>query len=193
MTTKISLTALLIGLGLLAATTVLAHDPGKIVVMPVNVADKSLEEGANVIGAIITDYFADNRAVQIISSAQQEALVGADTGNRLQLIRAITTKLASNQALLVTLNRYRERAGDQYSAADPASLAFEFKLINSADGRVICSGRFDETQQPLTDNIFALPQAIKRGFKWLTVKEMATAAVRDRFDTCPALSGKSNQ
>lgn len=193
MTTRTSLATMLTILSLLVTTVVLAQNSGKVVVMPVKAANKSLDEGANIIGAIISDYFAGNHAVQIITSAQQESLIGEDTGNRLQLIRTITTKLASDQALLFTLNRYQERAGDQYSVEDPASLAFEFKLINSADGRVLCSGRFDETQQPLTDNILALPLAIKRGFKWLTVKDMATAAVRERFDTCPALSGKSNQ
>ena len=193
MIAKIALTALLIGLSLMTTTIVSANDSGKIVVMPVEAADKSLNEGAAVITGIISDYFADNRAVQIISSAQREALTGEDTGSRLQLIRTVTTKLASDQALIFSLNRYRERVGDQYSVEDPASLAFEFKLVNSADGRVTCSGRFDETQKALTENIFALPQAIKRGFKWLTVKELATEAVRERLATCPALAGKSGQ
>jgi hypothetical protein len=193
MLARIARTALLISLSLMTATVVLANDSGKIVVMPVEVTDKSLNEGAAVITGVIADYFQDNRAVQLISSEQKEALAGEDTGNRLQLIRTVTDKLASSQALIFSLNRYRERVGDQYSVEDPASLAFEFKLINSADGKVTCSGRFDETQKSLTENIFKLPQAIKRGFKWLTVKELAIEAVHDRLDTCPALANKSSQ
>jgi hypothetical protein len=93
----------------------------------------------------------------------------------------------SDRAMVVTLTRYRERSGDEYSAEDPASLAFEFKLFNLTEGKTICSGRFDETQQPLTENILKLPQAIKRNFKWITVKKMATDAVREKFSECPAL------
>ncbi len=193
MTAKTALTALLIGLGLMMTTIVSANDSGKIVVMPIEAPDKSLEEGAAVITGVISDYFADNRAVQVLSSEQKEALAAEDTGSRLQLIKNITAKLASDQALIFSLNRYRERVGDQYSVEDPASLAFEFKLVNAEDGRVICSGRFDETQKSLTENIFALPKAFKRGFKWITVKELATEAVRERLDTCPALADKSGQ
>ncbi|MEN8134797.1 MAG: hypothetical protein ABFS18_04585 [Thermodesulfobacteriota bacterium] len=193
MLARIALISLLIGLSLMPATIVLAGESGKIIVMPVEATDKSLHKGATVITGIISDYFADNRAIRTLSSDQQEALAGEDTGNRLQLIRTITAKLASDQALIFSLNRYRERVGDQYSVEDPASLAFEFKLVDAKDGRVTCSGRFDETQKALTENIFALPQAIKRGFKWLTVEEMASEAVRDRLDTCPALADKSSQ
>jgi predicted ester cyclase len=193
MLARIAPTALLIGLSLMTATIVLANDSGKIVVMTVGSADKSLDEGVAVIEEIISDHFKDNRSVLIISSEQREALAGEDTGRRLHLVRTITGKLESNQALIFSLSRYRERVGDQYSVEDPASLAFEFKLINSEDGKVTCSGRFDETQKSLTENIFKLPQAIKRGFKWLTVKELAIEAVRDRLDTCPALANKSSQ
>ncbi|MCK4839949.1 MAG: hypothetical protein KAS94_14185 [Desulfobulbaceae bacterium] len=193
MLAKTALTALLIGLSLMTTTIVSASDSGKIVVMPVEAADTSLAEGAAIFTGIVSDHFEDNRAVVVISSEEKEALAAEDTGSRLQLIKTITAKLASDQALIFSLNRYRERVGDQYSAEDPASLAFEFKLVNAEDGRVTCSGRFDETQKALTENILTLPLAIKRGFKWMTVKEMATEAVRERLNTCPALADNSGQ
>ena len=193
MITRTALVALLIGITLTTATIGSANDSGKIVVMPVEAADKSLDEGAAVVEEIISGYFQDNRAVLIISSEQKEALAGEVTGSRLHIIKTVTAKLDSGQALIFSLMRYRERVGDQYSVEDPASLAFEFKLINAEDGRVTCSGRFDETQKALTENILALPQAIKRGFKWLTVKEMAAEAVQERLDTCPALATSSGQ
>ncbi len=193
MIAKTALTTLLISFILMTPTIIPASDSGKIVVMPIETTDKSLEEGAAVIAGVVADYFEGNRAVLLISSEQKEALAAEDTGSRLQLLRTITAKLASDQALIFSLNRYRERVGDQYSVEDPASLAFEFKLVNAEDGRVTCSGRFDETQQALTENVFALPKALKRGFKWMTAKEMATEAVRERLDTCPALAAKPGQ
>lgn len=184
---RVTLTILLFGLTLATAEIGSANDFGKIVVMPVEAADKSLAEGAAVMEEIISEHFNGNRSVMIISTEQKEALSGSATGNRLHIIRTIASKMDSNQALIFSLTRYRERVGDKYSVEEPASLAFEFKLLNAADGRVACSGRFDETQQALTENILDLPLALKRGFKWLTVKEMASEAVRAKFNSCPAL------
>ena len=193
MLTKTAVVTLLLALILMTAHIGAASDLRKIVVMPVETGGQPLPEGVGVITEILADYFRDNRAVTMISAEQKEALAGADTGNRLQLIQTITAKMASGQALIFSLLRYRERIGDQYAIQDPASLAFDFKLINAVDGKVTCSGQFDETQEALTENILALPQAIKRGFKWLTVKEMATEAVRDRLATCPPLAGAAGQ
>jgi hypothetical protein len=188
MTKTMVLVTLLITIPLMTTNISAANDTGKIVVMPIEATDKSLNEGIVVMEEILTDHFKDNRSVMILSTEQKEALAGADTGNRLQIIQTVSAGMASGQALIFSLLRYRERVGDQYSAKDPASLAFDFKLINTADGRVICSGQFDETQKALTENILDLPQAFKRGFKWLTVKEMATEAVKDRLGTCPTLA-----
>jgi hypothetical protein len=193
MLTRTTLVTLLLATILMTANIGAASDASKIVVMPVETGDNSLNEGVAVIAEILADYFKDNRAVTIISAEQKEALAGADTGNRLQLIQTITAKMAGGQALIFSLLRYRERVGDQYSVQDPASLAFDFKLLNAADGRVTCSGQFDETQEALTENILDLPQAFKRGFRWLTVRELATEAIRDRLATCPALAGAAGQ
>lgn len=181
---------------ILLATIILGADignaanSGNIVVMPVETAEKSPGEGGALMTEIISAYFKNNQAVTIISTEQKEALAGADTGNRLQLLQNIAAKMASEQALLFTLTRYRERVGDKYSVEDPASLAFEFKLINAADGKVTCSGRFDETQQALTENILNIAQSFRRGFKWLTIAEMASEAIPSKFAACPALAAK---
>ena len=60
MLARIAPTVLLIGLSLMTATIVLANDSGKIVVMTVGSADKSLDEGVAVIEEIISDHFKDN-------------------------------------------------------------------------------------------------------------------------------------
>ncbi|MDF1579000.1 MAG: hypothetical protein RQ753_08925 [Desulfurivibrionaceae bacterium] len=184
------LTILLISLITTTTGINAAEDPGNIVVMPVEYLDKSLEEGASVMEEIIADYFANNHSVLIVSEEQQGALAGADTGSRSQLVRTVTEKMAGDQALILTLQRYRERAGDNYSVKEPASLAFEFKLVNVKDGKTACSGSFDETQESLTDNILNFPRAFRRGFKWITVRQMAGEAVRETFAACPALQGK---
>lgn len=180
--------SLLITGAILISTDISAASNGdRIVVMPVEVAETAAA-GERMITEVIRDYFAANRSVKLISEEEKQALIAADTGNRLQIIRKVTAELKSNSALLFTLTRYRERLGDRLSVKDPASLAFEFKLVSAEDGRVTCSGLFNETQQPLSENILDLPKAARRGFKWLTVRELAVEAVREKFDACPALA-----
>ncbi|MFO7607237.1 MAG: hypothetical protein R6W72_13170, partial [Desulfurivibrionaceae bacterium] len=162
---KTILAALLFCLPSAAANLHAADDSSKIVVMPIEFADESLSEGAEVLQEVISDYFKDNHLVLVISEEQREALAGDDTGSREQLIRTVTEKMEGDHALTFSLRRYRERVGDEYSVEDPASLAFEFELIKVENGETICRGRFDETQQPLTENILNFFTAFKRGFK----------------------------
>ncbi len=188
---KTILAALLFALTLAAANLDAADDSGKIVVMPIEFADESLSGGAEVLQEVISDYFKDNHSVRVISEEQQEALAGDDTGSRAKLIRTVTEKMESDHALIFSLLRYRERDGDEYSVEEPASLVFEFKLIKVANGETVCRGRFDETQQPLTENILNFFTALKRGFKWITVREMAVEAIRKKLAACPTLQEKS--
>lgn len=187
MINRIVISLLITGAILLAHGISAASNGDRVVVMPVEVTETAAA-GERMITEVITDYFAANRSVRLISEDEKQALIGSETGNRLQIIRKVTTELKSNSALLFTLTRYRERLGDRLSVKDPASLAFEFKLVNAENGRVTCSGLFDETQQPLSENILDLPKAARRGFKWLTVKELAVEAVKEKFDACPALA-----
>lgn len=193
MVVRMTLTALLVGITFLTPSFSPAEVPDRIVVMPIEFTDPSLESGVVVIEEIIAKYFKDSRSVLIISNEQEESLAGSVTGNRLDLIRSVTAKMAGNLALIFTLSRYQERVGDNYSAEDPASLAFEFKLINAGDGAVICSGSYDESQKSLTENILELPRAIKRGFKWLTVEQLAREVILERFDDCPTLTAATTR
>jgi len=185
--TRTFLALLLLGFTLTTTSLYAAHDSVKTVVMPIEPANKSLSEGVKVIQDIIIDYFKDNHSVTVLSEEQKEALTGEKSGSRQDIIRTVTEKMDGKQALVISLTRYRERVGDEYSVEDPASLAFEFKLINIENGKTICSGRYDETQEPLSENVLNLGQAIKRGFKWVSVRKMATEAVREKLSACPAL------
>ncbi|HXV79615.1 MAG TPA: hypothetical protein VEG60_07025, partial [Candidatus Binatia bacterium] len=60
----------------------------------------------------------------------------------------------------------------------PASVAFALDLIDVRRGDVIWSARFDETQKPLSENIFALGDIKQRGIRWLTAEQLAQEGVR---------------
>lgn len=82
--------------------------------------------------------------------------------------------------------RFRERIGTKYSAKVSASVAFDIHLIRVADGRLLWSGSFDETQRSLSEDLFKLGSFLHRKGKWITAREMAIAALEDMFETLHA-------
>lgn len=165
-----------------------AQEPERIVVMPVTAKSAALEPHLAEFTAQLRGYFASTPRIVMVGDDQLQSLLGANTGSSQQLLQVAGNKLGCQAALLVTLERYRERLGDEYSATDPASLAFSFRLINLADGQVSCFGQFDETQQPVSENVLAIGQAFKRGFKWITVADLTAEALKRKFATCDGLS-----
>lgn len=74
--------------------------------------------------------------------------------------------------------RYRERVGEEWGAKTPASISFVINLWDVKRGDLIWSARFDETQRPLSENIFALGEFAQRGGKWLKAEELALDGVK---------------
>jgi hypothetical protein len=95
--------------------------------------------------------------------------------------------LHADAVLAGFLYRFQERIGTEYSVDSPASVAFDIHLIRVTDGRVVWSGHFDETQQPLSNNLFRLGTFLQRKAKWVTAKEMAIFALEDMLKTFPRL------
>jgi len=82
--------------------------------------------------------------------------------------------------------RFRDRTGRDYGVEEAASVAFDLHLIRVADGRIQWSGRFDETQQPLSNNLYNIKKFINRGGKWVTSREMASGGLKSLIDEMPA-------
>jgi hypothetical protein len=93
----------------------------------------------------------------------------------------------ADAVLILTLNRFRERDGGEYSVNSPASVAFDYKLISGESGQTLCSGVFSETQQPLLDDLLVFFQRAKRGFKWITAEALAREGMEQKFALCPYL------
>lgn len=191
--TKRSLLAIILLLSAtIWATTAAALESERVVVLPVTAKSADLEKHLADFTAQMRSYFANTPHIVMLGDDQLQSLLAASTGNSQQLIQVAGEKLGCQSALLVTLERYRERLGDEYSATDPASLAFSFRLINIADGKVTCFGQFDETQQPVSENVLAIGQAFKRGFKWITIGDLTGEAFKHKFTGCPGLLDPAN-
>jgi len=74
--------------------------------------------------------------------------------------------------------RYRERVGEEWGVKSPASVSFVIDLWDVRRGDIVWSGRFEETQRPLSENIFALGGFAQRGARWLKAEELALEGVK---------------
>ena len=103
------------------------------------------------------------------------------------VIKVIGEKTQCNNVLLTNLSDFTQRLGGEYAAETPASTAFEFRIIEADTGNTLWSAAFNETQTALLNNLFAFGKAKSRGFKWITVEELAAQGVKEKLKGCPYL------
>jgi hypothetical protein len=75
--------------------------------------------------------------------------------------------------VLGRLLRYREREGSAAGSTRPASVAFEVNVYEAPTARRLWTGRFDETQQAITEAILRARQYPGGGTRWLSAAEFA--------------------
>ena len=93
--------------------------------------------------------------------------------------------LKTDAILLGRVFRFKERVGTDYSVESPASVSFDMIMINVADGRILWTGYFDETQRTLSENLFRFGTFLKRKGRWITAEQMAASAFEKIFKTFP--------
>ncbi|MCD6224229.1 MAG: hypothetical protein J7K32_01675 [Deltaproteobacteria bacterium] len=81
--------------------------------------------------------------------------------------------------------RFKQRVGTGYAAESPASVAFGVHMLNVSDGKMLWSGKIDETQRPLSNNLFEIGSFFKRGARWVTSEDMAVLGLEKIFKTFP--------
>jgi hypothetical protein len=75
------------------------------------------------------------------------------------------------------LYTFEDRRGGDYGVESPASIAFELVLIQVSTGQLIWRKRYDEQQQPLSNNLMAIGRFFKRKGRWVAALEMARQAI----------------
>jgi len=109
------------------------------------------------------------------------------------LLVATGRALKSDAVIVGYIFRYRERVGTRYSVDSPTSVAFDIHLIRVADGRVLWSGQFNETQRSLSEDLLSLGTFIKRKARWITAHEMAQAGLEDLLQSLPGFESRSKK
>lgn len=168
-------------------------------VLPVAIADnfdeivsaaekKQLQNGVQVLNELLKQQFISRPDVRLVSDGQISGMDENLPAQPLARARVVADRLSCNTVLETTLRRYKDRVGGQYTAKDPASVAFDFRLIAIPEGTVLCSGTFDEVQQSVMENLFNFKSATERGFTWVTAEQLMWEGLRARFSECPYLT-----
>ena len=81
--------------------------------------------------------------------------------------------------------RFEERLGGNYSVAYPAAVTFDLHLIQVSSGRLLWSGKFEETQKSLDQNLLNLKRFVKRKGQWVTAGQMAETGLEELVEKAP--------
>ncbi len=85
------------------------------------------------------------------------------------------------------LFRFEERIGSSIGAEKPASVGFDVHLIRLRDEKIVWEGRFDETQKPLSENLFKIGSFVRRKASWLTAEELSSVGMDEMLKKLPGV------
>ncbi|HSE87221.1 MAG TPA: hypothetical protein VLJ79_13440 [Candidatus Binatia bacterium] len=153
----------------------------------------SEEELSELLARLVYSTMASMADWQIVSESEvrevsQSMPPGADTAR----LRKIGEMVYADALIVGRMQRYRERIGNEWGAQSPASVAFVLELIDIRRGDIVWSARFDETQKPLSENIFALGSIGNRGIRWLSAEQLTQEGVRKAVAQLHELLGRSS-
>ena len=110
-----------------------------------------------------------------------EGLIATEMGGSLnEKGIAYTQEKGQGKYLHVFIYRFQEREGGNFSVVRPASVGFHVHLYEG--DKLSDVFVFDETQQPLSDNIFRFFTFLRRGAKWITAGELAREGIHKAID-----------
>lgn len=146
-----------------------------------------MEKGRQTLNNLLVEYFAGTENIILVTEEERDRLGEDFTNCRPTAAMTICRTFRADAVLVLTLSRFRERDGGEYSVNSPASVAFDYRLVSGESGQTLCSGVFNETQQPLLDDLLVFFHRAKRGFKWITAEALAREGIAQKFSLCPYL------
>ena len=107
------------------------------------------------------------------------------TRNRRQLLSQTGQQLGADAIMIGHLYCFRERVGQNVAAESGASAAFDIYLIDCRQDRLLWNAFYNYSQQALSDNLYDIRNFMRRGGRWVTAEELATAAMDQIFEDFP--------
>ncbi|MFZ5774850.1 MAG: hypothetical protein ACOY3Z_05145 [Thermodesulfobacteriota bacterium] len=166
-----------------------------ILVLPAEIATETtsrspqekaqLAQGQRVLDAILAEHFASNAKATFLTEEQRDAYNKEFARCRTTSAVTICKTFKAEAVLVCSIHRFRERQGTEYAVDNPASVSFDYKLIMGGSGQVLCTGAFDETQQPLLNDMFQFAdKTSKRGVRWLTAETLLREGAIEKLGKC---------
>lgn len=91
-------------------------------------------------------------------------------------------KFAANydaQAVIYSeVYRYVESDGSSIGANAPASVGIRVWMVNSTTGQMLWRGIFDDSERPLSDNLFELKDKMQSGFKYRSADQILESGMK---------------
>ena len=94
-------------------------------------------------------------------------------------------ELGTDFVFLGYLFRFEERVGSSIGVERPASVGFHVHLLRVKDSKNVWTGKFDETQRPLSENILKIGSFLRRKASWLTAGELASVGMGETLKSLP--------
>lgn len=84
------------------------------------------------------------------------------------------------------LFRFEERIGSRIGVEKPASVGFDVHILRVSDGKRVWDGKFDETQQSLSENLLKIGSFVRRKASWLTAEELSSVGMDEMLKRLPS-------
>lgn len=137
------------------------------------------KEAASILGNFLYSTMSALPRWQIVSDREvREVGAMVPQGEESDRAKRLGALVFADAVIFGRVLRYRERVGEEWGARSPASVAFVLDLWDVRRGDLIWSGRFDETQRPLSENLLSLGEFTQRGGRWLTAEELALEGIK---------------
>jgi hypothetical protein len=105
--------------------------------------------------------------------------------NPVQTSLQIGKELEANFVMVGFVFRFDERVGSSVGVEKPASVGFDLHLLRLRDGKVVWTGKFDETQRPLSEDMRKIGSFLRRGGVWLTAQQLASDGMSELLKKLP--------
>jgi len=149
---------------------------------------KELDDGLYYLNKQLKKHFRSRHDVRLFSDGHFGDIDTSSERPSLQRAKDIADRLSCNAVLETTLHRYKERVGGEMTAKEPASIAFDYRLLAMPDGKVLCRESFDAEQQSLMENLLSFRDGTGGSLTWLNAEEFMAKGLYNRLENCSYLA-----
>ena len=122
------------------------------------------------------------------------SLISSDAERtELGVFQQIGQTFSADAVLVGYLYRWRERVGGDLAADRSASVAFDLSLIRPEDGAILWRGKFDKTQQALSENLLEWDTFVRGQGRWMTAEKLAELGLEDMLSRMPIGRSKEKE